>query len=442
MVAISFRSVIRKFRSGAYGPPLGGLSMWTGKRALRLGAAFFCLTGVLVGISGGAATAAKAPIVIGMVTDETGAEAGTFVDDVDGAQARIDAQNAVGGVDGHKLVLDVEDDQSTVAGNLTASQTLVEDKGAFGLIQISSTTYGAAPYLQKKGIPVVGFADDGTEWGQQPNSNMFSVTGILTSPINGRIYSYNGSVQIFKDLGVTKLATVVANVPSAIQAGNSLFSAAKTLGISKCLDDVVPLGAVNFTTFALQMKQLGCNGIEVLHGEATCLGVQTAIVQAGLAKKVSDFCVTSYDQSLLSQPSALKTMQGTYTQATVNVLGNDIAPPVKVFLKNLHKYTTWPGGLPSGELLDAYESADLFIKGLQLAGGPNRATFISKLRGLNNWTAEGLITAPGEDFQHFATLAGVPKKACAPLLELKGKSFVPALGGKPVCGTLVSAPAS
>ncbi len=416
--------------------------MRTGQRALRLGAAVFCMAGVLVGISGGAASAAKAPIVIGMVTDETGAEAATFVNDVDGAQARIDAQNAVGGVDGHKLVLDVEDDQSTVAGNLTASQTLVEDKGAFGLIQISSTTYGAASYLHQKGIPVVGFADDGTEWGQQPNSNMFSVSGILTSPINGRIYSYNGGVQIFKDLGVTKLATVVANVPSAIQAGNSLFAAAKTLGISKCLDDVVPLGAVNFTTFALQMKQLGCNGLEVLHGEATCLGVQTAIVQAGLANKVKDDCVTSYDQALLSQPSALKTMQGTYTQATVNVLGNDIAPPVKVFLKNLHTYTTWPGGLPSLELLFGYESADLFIKGLQLAGGPDRQKFISKLRGLDNWTAEGLITAPGDDFQHFGTLAGVPKKQCAPLLELKGKSFVPALGGKPVCGTLVSAPAA
>jgi branched-chain amino acid transport system substrate-binding protein len=415
--------------------------MWTGKRALRLGAAVFCLAGVLVGMSGGAASAAKAPIVIGMVTDETGAEAATFVDDTDGAIARIDAQNAKGGVDGHKLVLDIEDDQSTVAGNLTASQTLVEDKGAFGLIQISSTTYGAASYLQKKGIPVVGFADDGTEWGQQPNSNMFSVSGILTSPINGRIYSYNGSVQIFKDLGVTKLATVVANVPSAIQAGNSLFAAAKSLGISKCLDDVVPLGAVDFTTFALQMKQLGCNGIEVLHGEATCIGVQTALVQAGLAKKVPDYCVTSYDQSLLSQPTALQTMQGTYTQATVNVLGNDIAPPVKVFLNNLHKYTSWPGGLPSLELLYSYESADLFIKGLESAGGPNQKTFISKLRNLNNWTSEGLITAPGDDFQHFGTLAGVPKKSCAPLLELKGKSFVPALGGKPVCGTLVSSPA-
>ncbi len=412
--------------------------MWTGRQAFRAGAAVFCMAGVLVGVSGGAASAAKAPIVIGMVTDETGGAASTYVNAQDGAEARIAAQNAAGGVDGHKLVLNVVDSQSTPAGFLEASQTLVQTKGAFGIIAISSSTFGGASYLQKQGVPVTGFAEDGPEWGQQPNTNMFSVSGILTGPINGRIYSYNGSVQIFKALGVTKLATVVANVPTAIQAANGLFAAAKPLGISKCLDDVVPLSAVNFTTFALQMKQLGCNGIEVLQGVATCIGVQTALIQAGLNNKVSDFCVTGYDQAILSQPSARKAMQGTYAQATLNVLGSNLPAPTKVFLSNLKKYTSWPGGLPSEELLYSYESADLMIKGLQMAGSPNREKFISKVRSLNHWTAEGLITAPGDDFQHFGTLAGVPKTQCAPLLKLKGKSFVTALGGKPVCGKLVS----
>ncbi len=416
--------------------------MWTGKRALRLGAAVFCLAGVLVGVSGGAASAAKAPIVIGMITDETGGAASTYVDAQDGAIARIDAQNAAGGMDGHKLVLDVVDSQSTPSGFLEASQTLVQDKGAFGVIAISSSTFGGASYLQKNGIPVTGFAEDGPEWGQQPNTNMFSVTGILTGPINGRIYSYNGSVQIFKDLGVTKLATVVANVPTAIQAADGLFAAAKPLGISKCLDDIVPLAAVNFTTFALQMKQLGCNGIEILQGVDSCIGVQTALIQDGLNKKVADFCVTGYDQAILNQPTALAAMQGTYAQATINVLGTNLPASTKVFLNNLKKYTSWPGGLPSEELTYAYESADLMIKGLQLAGSPVRKTFISKLRNLNDWTSEGLITAPGDDFQHFGTLAGVPKTQCLPLLQLKGKGFISALGGKPVCGTLVSTAAA
>ncbi len=152
------------------------------------------------------------------------------------------------------------------------------------------------------------------------------------------------------------------------------------------------------------------NGVDVLQGVAACIGVQTALKQAGL-NKVVDSCATGYDQSILSQPAADAAMQGTYSTAAINVLGNPLAPPVKVFLNNLKKYTTWPGGIPGQERDYAYESVDLMIKGLQLAGpNPTRKKVISQLRNVKSWTAEGLIPAPGEDFQHFGTLAGVPKK--------------------------------
>ncbi len=413
--------------------------MWTGMKTLRLGTAAFCLTGVLVGVSGAAVSAAKPPIVIGLITDDTGAGASSYGGSEVGAEARIDAQNAAGGVDGRKLQLVVEDDQSTPSGNLSAAQTLVEDKGVFGIIDNSSIAFGGANYLNAQKIPVTGAAEDGPEWGQKQNSNMFSVDGTLTAPINGRDYSYNEGEAAYKTIGITKLAQVVANVPSAIQAANAAFSAAKPLGVSKCLEDIVPIGDVNFTTFALEMKSKGCNGVVVLSLLSTCIAVATAIKQAGL--KAKEDCATSYDQSLLDQPTALAAMQGTYTGATINVLGSDIAPPVKTFLSNLKKYTTWPGGIPSLNIDFEYEAADLMIKGLQLAGkNPTRSAFITNLRKVNGYTAGGLIAAPGDNFTHFGTLAGVPKTQCETILEVKGKSFVPA--GKPACGTLVSSPAS
>lgn len=409
---------------------------------VRLAVAIMCMAGVLVGLSGPAASAAgaKAPIVIGFITDETGGAASSYVDSVDGAEARFDAQNAAGGVDGHKIELVVEDDQSTPSGNLAAAQTLVEDKGAFGILDDTALTYGGASYLNKNGIPVVGAAIDGPEWGEQPNSNMFSVYGTLETPYNGKIYSYNDTEAGFKALGITRLATVTANAPAAIDAANSEFTAAKPLGISKCINDIVPLGDVSFTTFALEMKAKKCNGVEVLSLLDSCIAVQAAIKQAGL--KVADICSTGYDQSVLSQPTALATMQGTYAQATINVLGNDLSAPTKLFLSRLKKYTTWPGGIPSMNIDYAYESADLFIKGLELAGGPNRKTFISDLRKVSGYTTEGLQPPPGEQFTHFGTVASLPKKQCEVLYEIKGKSFVPALGGKPACGTLVSSPES
>jgi branched-chain amino acid transport system substrate-binding protein len=409
--------------------------MWIGIRLGRVGLAVLCLTSALIGLTGSATSAAssKAPIVIGFITDETGGASSSYVNAQDGAIARIDAQNAVGGVDGHKIQLQIEDDQSTASGNVTAAKDLIENKSAFGIIDDSSFTYGAATYLNGNKIPVTGAAIDGPEWGQLPNSNMFSVSGTTTTPFNGKIYGYNGGEEFLKQHGVTKLAQLVYNISSALTAADGIFAAAKPLGISKCLESIIPFGDVSFTPLALQMKSLGCNGLEVLGLLTSCIAVANAIKQAGL--KVVDYCATGYDQNVLNQPSALAAMQGVYAAATINVLGNNVNAPTKLFLSRLKKYTTWPGGIPSLNIDYGYESADLMIAGLQLAGAnPTRQAFISKLRNVSSYTAGGLIAAPGENFTHFGTVSALPKTACAPFYEVKGHTYVPT---KSICGKLV-----
>ena len=75
--------------------------------ALRIAVAVFSLAGAITTLSHAPASAStsKAPIIIGYITDETGAASSTYINAVQGAQARIDAQNAIGGVDGHKLMI-------------------------------------------------------------------------------------------------------------------------------------------------------------------------------------------------------------------------------------------------------------------------------------------------------------------------------------------------
>jgi ABC-type branched-subunit amino acid transport system substrate-binding protein len=79
--------------------------------------------GALVGVgarlplTAGPASAAssRAPITIALVTSESGPAASEFSDAPAGFKARIALQNAEGGVDGHKLVTLVVDDQTTNA---------------------------------------------------------------------------------------------------------------------------------------------------------------------------------------------------------------------------------------------------------------------------------------------------------------------------------------
>jgi branched-chain amino acid transport system substrate-binding protein len=400
---------------------------------VRLSVAVLSFAGVLSALSAGpsSASSAKAPIIIGYITDETGPTSSTYINAVQGAQARIDAQNATGGVDGHKLELVAEDDQSTPTGNSTAAHLLVS-KGAFGIIEDNSGAFGSSRYLNQLGVPVVGVSVDGPEWGEQPNTNMFSIGDLYsTTPFDGYYWTYSSSGAELKALHVTKLAQVVFNISSAINAANTIFAQAKSYGVSDCLDALLPSNG-NLNPTILQIKKLGCNGVEVLSVLSTCTTVAEDLKQAGVNAKL--ICATSYDQSLLNQPTALAAMQGTYTTASFNVLAKNPPPAVKLMLDRLKKYTSFAGGIPSDNIEYSYEAADAMINGLELAGpNPSRAAFISKLRNVSNYTVEGLLTTP-IIFSHFGTLGMIPKKACGPLLEIKGKNFVPAFN---VCGTLV-----
>jgi branched-chain amino acid transport system substrate-binding protein len=404
------------------------------KVTVRAAVAVLSLAGMVSGFSVTSASASttKAPIIIGFITDETGGAASTYLNSIQGAQARIDAQNAAGGVDGHKLELLEEDDQTTPQGNLTAAQVLVS-KGAFGIIDDDSVAFGGARYLNQQGIPVVGAAVDGPEWGEQPNTNMFAIDELTdTTPFGGYYYTYNSTGSEFKSLGITKLAQVVFNVPSAISAANITFAAAKAAGVSDCLDALLPSDG-NLNPTVLQMKNLGCNGVEVLSVLSTCITLATDLKQADVKAKL--ICATSYDQTLLDQPTALAAMQGTFTGGgVVNTLAKNPPPATKLFVSRLKKYTAWAGGIPNLNIAYSYISADAMINGLELAGpNPTRKAFISKLRQVSNFTAEGLLTTP-IIFSHFGTVGMFPKKECGPILELEGKSFVPY---KTVCGSLV-----
>jgi branched-chain amino acid transport system substrate-binding protein len=400
---------------------------------IRIALGVLLVSGLITVLSAASASAStsKAPIIIGYISDETGAAASTYINAIQGAQARIDAQNAIGGVNGHKLELVAEDDQSTPTGNSTAAHLLVS-KGAFGIIQDDSGAFGSSRYLNQLGVPVVGASVDGPEWGEQPNTNMFSIVDLYsTTPFNGYYYTYSNSGADLKALHVTKLAQVVFNISSAINAATTIFDQAKSYGVSDCLDALLPSSG-NLNPTVLQIKQLGCNGVEVLSVLSTCITLATDLQQADVKAKL--ICATAYDQSLLDQPSALAAMQGTYTTALLNVLAKNPTPAVKLFLDRLKKYTSFSGGIPSDNIEYSYMAADAMIKGLELAGpDPTRKAFITNLRKVSNYTVEGLLTTP-IIFSHFGTLGMIPKESCQPLLEIKGKAFVPAIN---VCGTLV-----
>ena len=103
-------------------------------------------------------------IKIGILTDLTGTASSSFSDTPGAMEARFKAINAAGGIDGRKITWVVDDTTSTPTGAETAAKDLVQNKGVFAIAELSSSFYGAAPYLQQAGIPVTGVGLDGPEW--------------------------------------------------------------------------------------------------------------------------------------------------------------------------------------------------------------------------------------------------------------------------------------
>ena len=195
--------------------------------------------------SAGAASGLKASapgitpttIKVGLITSYTGSDASNSVPGIPGAfKARIDLQNAEGGVDGRKITFITEDDQSSPSTAATAAAAEVE-KGVFAIDYNSPFAYGAAQYLQQQNIPVVGGGYDGPEWTESSYRNMFSTSSaVFTNPPR-----YKVTPTLIKKAGGTNFAVLGYSISpsSSVAATNASISSKQraspsVISITRC----------------------------------------------------------------------------------------------------------------------------------------------------------------------------------------------------------------
>jgi branched-chain amino acid transport system substrate-binding protein len=358
------------------------------------------------------------------MTDATGIASSTFADSADGAAARIAMQNAQGGVNGRTLKLVSADTTSTPAGAATAAKVLVSDKGAYAVTEVSALFFGAYQYLNAQGVPVTGSSLDGPEWYTQPNTNMFNIEG--TNSPHYPSYTYQG--EFYKSLGVHKISLTASNTPSSTrsitQAKNSILAA----GLQTCADTIVPLGAVDFTAASLAIKTHGCDAAECSCVLSSSLALASALQNLGLNIPVVFDAGPS--QGVITSPGASKAANGNYFPAQIHYSG----AAYDSFINALKQYDPhYQGGLPDLGLIGGWQSADLFIKGLQVAGvNPTRQSFISNLRNVTGWDANGLRVHAAV----FSPFGQAPPEACFGYLKFaNGQYSSYPTSGQPFCGT-------
>ena len=398
------------------------------RRAVRasLLAAVASLPFVLFGAAAITATASPAPITIAYITDLTGEGAAENSASPAGFEARIDLQNAEGGVNGHKLVPLIIDDQTSPSEITTAVQDA--DSKAFGIVAQSPVFFLAAKYPQEAGMPVTGAYTDGPEWGTQPYTNMFASDEGSVDPK----YPANTTIDsILKAHGGTVLGAYGYSIsPTSTRAAEGDADAATHLGLKVgVLNTTVPFGSVAFTSDALVAKEDHVNALVPSLDNNSNYALAEAMKQAGVKLKAVVFA-TGYEPDVIDSP-AWSAVQGDYFDALYRpwVLPNAGTQQMQAAMEKYAHFTR--SDFPSFSQYEAWAGADLMIKGLELAGkNPTRSVVIEDLRGLKSYTANGLLPEP----INYSTIFGhdLPRQ-CSWVMQAEKNGFVP-VSSQPVCG--------
>ena len=373
------------------------------------------------------AGASGAPITIAYVTSVTGEGGAEDATSVAGFEARLDLQNAEGGVNGHKLVPLILDDQTNPSEIATVVQEA--DAKAFAIVSQSPLFFLAAKYPQEAGIPVTGSYSDGPEWGTQPYTNMFAADNGSVDPK----YPVNTSAGIiYKRLGATELATYGYGIsPSssraAIQTADSFEHAG---GKAPIVNTTIPFGSNEFGSIALTAKQDGINAIAPEMDSNSNYALAQALEQAGVKLKVALYA-TGYEPDVINSPS-WSALQGGYFLSLFRpwLIPNAGTEQMQAAMEKYAHFTK--KDFPSFSQYEAWAGADLMIKGLQMAGSnPTHASVIHALRSIKSYNANGLLP---QSFDYATNFGHDPAKTCEWLVQADATGFKMA-GDQTYCGS-------
>ena len=237
---------------------------------------------------------------------------------------------------------------------------------------------------------------------------------------------------------MTKLGIVAYNLPSATDAAKNTAASAEAAGIKVAyLNTTIPATqSGGFDAVAQALANAHVDGIVYVMQEVPNLALAASVKQAGLTPKMQLFD-GELNANTLKNPQAAAEAQGVWAYMQVkpaalhSAAGNQMEAALKKYEGQTEPY--------SEDQAPGWVIAGAMIQGLQAAGrNPTRASFMAAMKGITDFTADGLSVAP-TDFATAAgagaTGAGPPPGDCVYTEQLHGTTYV--ANPTPICGGLV-----
>ncbi len=325
-------------------------------------------------------------ITIGQVDTLSGPVPGLFEGAKDGTQAYVDYVNAHGGVNGRKLLLQVDDDQFDAGKYATATQALVNTSfalvGGFSLFDAAGV-----PYINAAKIPDVSFS-----LSTQREEDPYNYSPNPIYPDGSRLGPYKYYKSVYGKSAVQHSATFDASVASAESQTQADVAAMESIGYKFVYQRTVnPLDS-DFTSDVIKMRDAG---VQIVYIVGLSVGQVADMAQnmaeQGFHPKLFSTSGVAYDSTYI--PSAGSAANNTYSDMQSVMYGGQDAkntPAVALFDKWVKKVN------PSAPL-DVYgvygwSAAEMFVQALKAAGpNPTRPEVIDQLNKITSFNAGGLL---------------------------------------------------
>lgn len=376
--------------------------------------------------SSGGSTGNKT-ITVGILTDFTGPGSSGNKTSVEGVRAGA----VIAKKQGWTIKYVVGDTTTSPAAALTAAQKMVQVDHVDAVIAVSAVAFGGASYLHSQNVPVVGAAEDATEW--ITDSNMFSTYGVSdftkVSDVPGKF---------LKLVGATKLGAIGYSIsPSSAEAAKAAAASAQHAGLKVgYLNASFPFGSTNVQPEAIAMKNAGVDAFTATVDPNTGLALIQAMRNLGVHLKAA-FLPTGYGGDLLQAgPGAIANAQNVYFYTSWEPVEMKTAG-TKQFMSALSAIGITTD--PTYAEYAGYTSVGMLLEALKVTGPhPTHQALINALAGIKKWDGWGLTDGHNFDVGDKATqISNGGGTGCEYFTKLSGQKFELVPGADPICGKVI-----
>jgi branched-chain amino acid transport system substrate-binding protein len=356
-------------------------------------------------------------IRVGGVASKTNPLGGKYDQAFKGVEAYFAMMNDQGGIYGRELkVVSQRDDQ--VANNQQEAQALISQDNVFAVLPVATLLFTGAQTLADEGVPTFGWTIN-PEWAGPPN--LFGERGSYLC----FDCAYPIQPWLAGELERTRVGVLAYNVPQSAECATGIRNSFDRYGEAEVVffDNALTYGA---TDFSVQVGRMKDDGVDFV---STCMDLNGVTNLARELRRQQldaiQYIQNGYDHDVVSQFGDL--FDGSYVLTWF--------PPFEVEEppEGMRDYFEWidrVGGERSEQSMVGWLNADLFVRGLKMAGPEfTRQKVIDAINTIEDWTADGLT--PGIDWTIYHEAQA--DRGCYAISKVEDGGFTPQFGepGKP-----------